>query len=1348
MIACVSPSDRDFMETLNTLKYANRARNIKNKVTANQDKTSRTIMALRQEIQNLQLELTEYRQGKRVVGEDGTETTNDMFHENSMLGKENQVRYKNDRAQLRRSSSLTSTNSVHLQNLRTRIKAMQETIDVLTAKNSQLLAEKEVGNWITLNGEESGVSPDMTAMVQGYLKEIEELRAKLCESENLCEQLRRETARVRRVSAANAASPAKFGFGGVGGIMDMSVDEDGYSVQELIQMAKKDVEKSRKEKRRKTSQQTNKVVKIDEDKDANSADDENDEEEDEEDVEEGSDDNSDSEDDEEESSNKEEEINEELVDITAEISIKQKLIEELETSQKRLQAMKSQYENKLMALQNKIAITEEERDKVLKSMGSSPGAKSGSAPVPPEKVQKIKQEYKDKLEKLQVEVKKLQAAKREHAKLLRSQTQYERQVEKLRNEVADMKRNKVKLVQKMKEESARHREQETRRNKELTQMRKLTRKNESKIKSLEAEKRMKENILKRKNEEVTALRRHQRKTSSTRRGSVNQQQAPYSERQAKSKWHAIEKKITKVALNRQAISQMENDMDRWLREREKLSRRLERMATKRKRLAAEKGDSTLVEDLDDQIENLKANVSYLHDNIVECQQNIVEMEQAGNLVGDEEADQDEEAALVRIVNVGEIGLDEARYLLGKMLSMTVNQCCQATQREARVKELEQRIGQITHQSTLHQQLLQHMIEQQDLEIYDLMLAGEQGEEDSDDDEVEDSDQDDQPITMNLNHLDVVGDDFGSDSSSSKRDKARRKMTTKEDLLFNDTDVMPVSPAINSAKELMPPPSLSSSSGSNTRGPFLRSLSFTKPSSDLMFRSRSFVKPSSSSGLSNGRHSQYQQYLHGINQQRLTNSNDIMTQSVDQSVISRLAPVYQPSPMVSRRHNQRSSSPKPANNLRKFNSAARLNDENNASSPPGSPPPQVFRRVGSVREESGRNVFHRLVAGTRIGEASNPSKGVILDFKGGRGGGGSNSIPRNSGPLMCVGVAEGHHKAVLSVAATDSVLLTGSKDRTVKVWDLTRKEEIQSLSGHPNNVSVVKYVESSKLAFSVSTAFVKVWDLRMPGASCIKTLSSSGLTTNGPVQTSLVANRTLSLPPGEALINDIALSPSGNSLFSAAGDKVRVWDLRKFHSIGKLSGGHQAAVMCLTADDNNNGGDDDMVTVVTGSKDHYVKVFRVCEGRGGVVSPAANLDPPHYDGVESLALRRGVLFTASRDTCIKKWTSLSHDGSFELVRSINNAHKDWICGLSFMPGGQTLVSGCRAGYLKLWNARTCAQIGGGETKAHNSTINAIDVIDAGLVFTASNDGSIGMWRVRPNFEESASPHDSEEGGTPS
>lgn len=61
MIACISPSDQDFMETLNTLKYANRARNIKNKVMVNQDRASQQISTLRTEIARLQMELMEYR---------------------------------------------------------------------------------------------------------------------------------------------------------------------------------------------------------------------------------------------------------------------------------------------------------------------------------------------------------------------------------------------------------------------------------------------------------------------------------------------------------------------------------------------------------------------------------------------------------------------------------------------------------------------------------------------------------------------------------------------------------------------------------------------------------------------------------------------------------------------------------------------------------------------------------------------------------------------------------------------------------------------------------------------------------------------------------------------------------------------------------------------------------------------------------------------------------------------------------------------------------------------------------------------------------------------------------------
>ena len=85
MIACVSPSDCDFVETLNTLKYANRAKNIKNKVVANQDKSSKVVAELRGRIAALEAELLEYKQGKRMIGEDGLEVVNDMCSENLYL---------------------------------------------------------------------------------------------------------------------------------------------------------------------------------------------------------------------------------------------------------------------------------------------------------------------------------------------------------------------------------------------------------------------------------------------------------------------------------------------------------------------------------------------------------------------------------------------------------------------------------------------------------------------------------------------------------------------------------------------------------------------------------------------------------------------------------------------------------------------------------------------------------------------------------------------------------------------------------------------------------------------------------------------------------------------------------------------------------------------------------------------------------------------------------------------------------------------------------------------------------------------------------------------------------------
>lgn len=50
----------------------------------------------------------------------------------------------------------------------------------------------------------------------------------------------------------------------------------------------------------------------------------------------------------------------------------------------------------------------------------------------------------------------------------------------------------------------------------------------------------------------------------------------------------------------------------------------------------------------------------------------------------------------------------------------------------------------------------------------------------------------------------------------------------------------------------------------------------------------------------------------------------------------------------------------------------------------------------------------------------------------------------------------------------------------------------------------------------------------------------------------------------------------------------------------------------------------------------VQMFEVVEGAQGSISAAHHFDPAHKDGLEALAVQGDSLFTAARDSCIKKW----------------------------------------------------------------------------------------------------------------
>ncbi|XP_031988966.1 kinesin-like protein KIF21B isoform X2 [Corvus moneduloides] len=1267
MIACVSPSDRDFMETLNTLKYANRARNIKNKVVVNQDKTSQQISALRAEIARLQMELMEYKAGKRVIGEDGAEGYSDLFRENAMLQKENSA-------------------------LRMRVKAMQEAIDAINSRVTYLMSQ-EANLMLAKAGDGNEA---IGTLIQNYIREIEELRTKLLESESMNESLRRSLSRVSaRPPYSMGSSPAA----GLAGLCSPAAPLE-TEASDVLRRAKQDLERLKKKERRQQRKSPEKEAfkkrqKLQQDNGEET--DENEVEEEEEEQDESGCEEEDGREDEDEDSGSEESLVDsdsdaeekavnfqaDLADLTCEIEIKQKLIDELENSQRRLQTLKHQYEEKLILLQNKIRDTQLERDRVLQNL-------STMECYTEEKANKIKADYEKRLKEMNRDLQKLQAAQKEHARLLKNQSRYERELRKLQAEVAEMKKAKVALMKQMREEQQRRRLAETKRNREIAQLKKEQRRQEFQIRALESQKRQQEIVLRRKTQEVSALRRLAKPMSDRVAGRMGQKPAmldsgaevsasttssepesgtrsvstivrqwnrkinnflgdPSSSingarparkkfpkkgtsqtfsKAARLKWQSLERRIFDIVMQRMTIVNLEADMERLIKKREELSLLQEALLGKRAKLQAESPkEQKGLQELNEEIEVLGANIDYINDSISDCQATIMQIEETK-----EELDSTDTSVVI-----SSCSLAEARLLLDNFLKASIDKGLQVAQKEAQIRLLEGRLRQNDVASSSQNHALLDALREKaeshpELQALIHNVQQENGYTSTDEEVSEFSLASDGSISQSFTMKGSASQDdfkFKGEPKLSGQMKAVSAECLGPTL---DVSTKNITKSLASLMEIK-----EDGIGFSIRDPYYKE----KVSRTISLPTRGSTFPRQSRGSDT-------------------------------------------SPLTRRKSYDRGQPARPADI---------------GYTPPSSPP---------TRPRNDRNVFSRLTSTQSQGSALD--KGIINPV-----GGTKNA---RTAPLQCVSVAEGHTKPVLCLDATDELLFTGSKDRSCKMWNLVTGQEIASLKGHPNNVVSIKYCSHTGLVFTVSTSYIKVWDIR-DSARCIRTLTSSGQVISGDACAG-TTTRTVTSVQGEHQINQIALNPTGTTLYAAAGNSVRVWELSRLQPVGKLSG-HIGPVMCLTV--NQTASNHDLV--VTGSKDHYVKVFELSEGMVGNIGPTHNFEPPHYDGIECLAIQGDVLFSGSRDNGIKKWDLEQQ----ELIQQIPNAHKDWVCALAFIPGRPMVLSACRGGVIKVWNVDTFTPVG--EIKGHDSPINAI-CTNSKHIFTASSDCRVKLWNYVPGL----------------
>lgn len=163
MLACVSPADTNFMETLNTLKYANRARNIKNRVTINQDFAGSSIEVnqLKALVGRLRMEIAALR--AEGGGGGGSSSSNNN-------NNDDQVR----------------TLKSEIGRLRERIDDMSANIIQVSSERDTLLMERELDEFINDGGNDHDDNnrPAITQhpIIAQYQKKIQDLTNELADT--------------------------------------------------------------------------------------------------------------------------------------------------------------------------------------------------------------------------------------------------------------------------------------------------------------------------------------------------------------------------------------------------------------------------------------------------------------------------------------------------------------------------------------------------------------------------------------------------------------------------------------------------------------------------------------------------------------------------------------------------------------------------------------------------------------------------------------------------------------------------------------------------------------------------------------------------------------------------------------------------------------------------------------------------------------------------------------------------------------------------------------------------------------------------------------------------------------
>lgn len=277
---------------------------------------------------------------------------------------------------------------------------------------------------------------------------------------------------------------------------------------------------------------------------------------------------------------------------------------------------------------------------------------------------------------------------------------------------------------------------------------------------------------------------------------------------------------------------------------------------------------------------------------------------------------------------------------------------------------------------------------------------------------------------------------------------------------------------------------------------------------------------------------------------------------------------------------------------------------------------------------------------------------------------------------------------VAIAPDRQILVTGSADRTIKLWNLAhiwetdletdplhaidqRQFLIGTLRGHTGSVRTLAISANGQtLASGSNDNTIKLWNL------------APNVEPRGSGRNDELAYLQATLSDHVGAVYALAFLPNQNILISGSGDwTIKIWDLTTNQVIKTLRG-HQGSVRALAVSADGH-------TLVSGSSDGTVKVWdlRTRELKQTLRG--------HTDLVRAVAISPDghMIASGSWDRTIKLWPVESEikpsednqedDRPAPFLRDTLTGHTNHVNSLVFTADGQTLISGSDDNTIKVW-----------------------------------------------------------------